>query len=50
MEAIAMTICRRRWSPSRLVAIADRLEKDVAASARRSTARQSRSDEMGGRI
>jgi CubicO group peptidase (beta-lactamase class C family) len=33
MEAIATTICGRRWSLSRLVAIADRLEKDVAASA-----------------
>jgi CubicO group peptidase (beta-lactamase class C family) len=33
MEAIATTIRGRGLSPSRLVAIADRLEKDVAASA-----------------
>ena len=33
MEAIATTIRGWRLSPSRLVAIADRLEKDVAASA-----------------
>jgi hypothetical protein len=33
METIATTIRGRRLSPSRLVAIADRLEKDVAASA-----------------
>ena len=33
MEAIATTIRGRGMSPSRLTAIADRLEKDVAASA-----------------